>query len=108
MPGLPDVTEVRLWCRAAPTSITDAQLAQVIDAEAINQSLVCRVPVAPDEYPSDLAQALLRRVARALSARGVPLGLVGDPASEAGQLRLGQFDAEVERHEGPRRLVVFG
>jgi hypothetical protein len=55
-----------------------------------------------------LAQALYRRVGREVAGKGVPLGLVGDPASESGALMLATFDAEVERLEGPARMVVFG
>lgn len=92
----------------AQTAITDDQLQVVIDGELTGQAMICRVPEDPAEYPSQLAQALYRRVARVLSGRQVPLGIVGDAASEYGATRLATFDPEIERIEGPTRIVVFG
>lgn len=113
--GFPAVSDVRAWCQISAASLTDAQLQQVVDAEQANQALYCRVPTTgdppvldPSSWPAALSQAIYRRVAREVAGRGVPLGLVGDPASEAGALRLATFDAEVERLEGPYRMVVFG
>lgn len=112
--AFPTTDEVRAWCSLARTSLSDEQLQQVIDAELQNQGAYCRMPRLPDNvpdpdgYPPMLAQALYRRVGREVASRGVPLGLIGDPASEAGMQRLAQFDAEIERIEGPARLVVFG
>lgn len=106
--GFPSVSEVRAWCQISAASLADAQLQQVMDAEQANQALSCRVPELVDDFPPALAQAIYRRVAREVAGRGVPLGLVGDAASEAGAQRLATFDAEVERLEGPYRMVVFG
>lgn len=108
--AVPTVGEVRAWCQIASTSLTDVQLTQVMDGELDQQQLYCRWSGSPDPatYPAALAQALYRRVGRQVAGRGVPLGLVGDPASEAGAQRLATFDAEVERLEGPYRMVVFG
>lgn len=106
--AVPSVSEVRAWCQVASTSLTDVQLQLVMDGELDQQQLYCSWDGAPDTYPAALAQALYRRVGRVVAGRGVPLGLVGDPASEAGAMRLATFDAEVERLEGPYRLVVFG
>lgn len=106
--ALPTVAEVRAWCQIPSTSLSDAQLEQVMDGELSQQQLYCRWDGSPESYLPALAQALYRRVGRQVAGRGVPLGLVGDPASEAGAQRLATFDAEVERLEGPYRLVVFG
>lgn len=105
----PPVTlpQVRAWVGVSPTQVTDEQLATVLGAEVALQAQACAVPVV-GPLPDHLVQALYRRVARVLAARQVPLGLVGDPASEAGQARLATFDAEVERLEGGVRRVVFG
>ena len=108
MAGLPSLDAVRAWAQIPRTAIDDVALQQVLDAEVDNQSRYCRVPVDPDAFPEMLAQALYRRVAREVAGRGIPLGLLGDPASESGGLRLATFDAEVERLEGPLRMVVFG
>lgn len=106
--AVPSTEDVRRWVQAPSTAITDEQLDQVIAAELENQAAMCTVPADPDDYPAMLAQALYRRVARELASRQVPLGVVGDTASEMGAARLATFDAEVERIEGPARMVVFG
>ena len=108
MPGVPSVVEVREWLLVAPTSITDAQLQLVIDGELDGQRKLCRVPVEPESYPDSLREGLYRRVGRFLASRQIPLGLYGDPASEYGATRLAMFDPEIERTEGPYRIVVFG
>lgn len=99
----PTVGQVREWTGVSVASISDAALGLVVDAEIVNQARVCRVcPYAPDLY-----QAVLRRCGRELAARGIPLGM-SSAESEYGPARLASFDAEVERLEGPSRLVVFG
>lgn len=99
---------MRAWVGVSPTQVTDDQLTTVISSEVALQAQACTVPPDSMPLPDHLTQALYRRVARVLAARQVPLGLVGDPASEAGQARLATFDAEVERLEGGVRRVVFG
>jgi len=55
----------------------------------------------------DQIAAFYRRCARAIAAKGVPLGTM--PGSdEFGPQRLASFDAEIERYEGPTRRFVFG
>jgi hypothetical protein len=105
--AVPSTDDVRKWVNVPATSVSDEQLSQVITAERQNQADACTVPVAEADYPEVLAQALYRRVARQLAGRQVPLGVVGD-GSEYGPASLATFDAEVERLEGPRRMVVFG
>ena len=105
---MPTLAAVRLWLRASPTDVSDEQLAQVVEGELDDQSKACRLPADVDAYPAVLAQALYRRVGRELAGRQVPLGLVGDPASEYGSSTLASWDAEVERLEGRYRVVVFG
>lgn len=102
------VAAVRAWVRVPATVVSDEQLGRVIGGELLLQAQACSVPPPGAPYPAHLAQALYRRVARVLAARQVPLGLIGDPASEAGAQRLAMFDAEVERLEGGTRRVVFG
>lgn len=102
------MADVREWLLVAPTSVTDAQLQLVIDGELGNQAELCRVPEDPNAYPQALAEGLYRRVGRFLASRQVPLGLYGDPASEYGPTAVPSFDAEIERVEGPFRIVVFG
>jgi hypothetical protein len=105
--AVPSTDDVRKWVNVPATSVSDAQLSQVITSERLNQAASCTVPLAEADYPEDLAQSLYRRVARQLAGRQIPLGIVGD-GSEYGPATLATFDAEVERLEGPRRMVVFG
>lgn len=106
--GYPDLAEVRAWLGTPDTVISDEQLQMVLDAEAAAQTIACTVPADPLLLPADLHAALLRRCARAVAARGVPLGLAGGEAYEFGPTRLPGFDAEIERLEGGRRRFVFG
>jgi hypothetical protein len=83
----------------------------VLDAELTNQAKACRRtdPATATEIPytADLYQAVLRRCARHLAARGIPLGQT--PGSEEfGPTRLSTFDGEIERLEGYDRGFWFG
>lgn len=98
-----DPAEVRLWIGVPATVLSDAQLQDVIDAETSAQALICTID---DDTESDLKQAALRRVGRAVAARNIPTGLV--PGSEFGLMRLPLIDAEIERYEGPHRKTVLG
>lgn len=107
----PTVDQVRKWTGVALSSIDDEQLAMVVDAEKFNQAKACRLvdPATgtPYEYTPDLYQAVLRRCARHLAARGIPLGQT--PGSdEFGPTRLATFDGEIERLEGYDRGFHFG
>lgn len=99
----PTVAQVRNWTGVTVGSISDTDLQIIIDAEVCAQARVCRV----DPYTPDLYQAVLRRCGRELAARGIPLGVTSGE-SEYGPARLATFDAEVERLEGPLRIVVTG
>lgn len=103
----PTVEDIRAWCEIGP-AITDGQLSAVLAAETELQA--ARLNPRPDNYPtempSSLAQALLRRCARELAARGVPLGVTG--ADEYGPVVLPSFDTEIERLEAPWRDIPVG
>lgn len=101
--GPPVLDQVRKWTGVTVTSISDVELQIVIEAEVVGQAEVCRV----EPYNAALYQAVLRRCGRELAARGVPLGMTSGE-SEYGSTRLSAFDAEIERLEGPFRIVVFG
>ena len=110
MAAVPTVGDVRDWCGISPTSLTDDQVQGVLDAELANQARLCRLVsegTPPDDFPASLRQAIFRRCGREFSGKQVPLGVIGDPSSEYGSQRLLTFDAEVERLEGPYRIVVF-
>lgn len=98
----PTVEDVRLWAQVPATSVSDELLGHVLAAELGIQAELCGV----EPYTDALYQAALRRCARELAARGVPLGMTGD--AELGTARLATFDAEVERLERTSRLGVLG
>lgn len=109
MTALPTTERVRAWCGVAVTSLSNEDLKVIYDGEAANQHKVCRTPDPADplERTDDQISAFYRRCARAIAAKGVPLGMM--PGSdEYGPARLSAFDADIERYEGPTRRFVFG
>lgn len=104
----PSIADIRAWCQVGPTVVTDEMLGTVRDAEIELQSAACTGlgELYPGEMPSSLAQALMRRVARQLAARGVPLGVTG--ADEYGPMVLPAYDTEIARLEAPWRAIPVG
>jgi hypothetical protein len=100
------LAEVRAWLQVPVSTLSDPQLQQVLDAETLLQARACRLPEDGTLTP-DLIQAVYRRVGREVAARGVPLGMLGAD-SEYGPSRLSRWDSEIDRLEGPNRVVVFG
>jgi hypothetical protein len=99
------LARVRAWCQVSSTSLSDDQLTLIIAAELALQASVATLAASAPAYPPELEQALYRRCARQIAARGLPLGQLGD-AAEYGPLRLAGFDAEIERLEDPYVPVV--
>lgn len=85
-------------------SFTDAEIQDALDAETDAQRRACRVPAT---YPNDLRQALLRRVARNLALRQLPIMVLRGDA-EAGSVVPPGRDAEVRRLEAGHRRMVMG
>ncbi len=110
---LPPLEDVRRWLSLPATSLGDEDLTRVLEAEARLQAAACRVPVDDPLLPTtyvpgaEHTQALFRRVGREVAAKGLPLGVMGAD-SEYGPSRLSRWDAEIDRLEGPTRVVVFG
>lgn len=102
MSSPPTREQVRSWLKVSPAQVSDEELDQILAGEVVNQAKVCTV----EPYGADLRDAVYRRCARHLAARGTPLGLTGD--AEYGAARLPFFDSEIERLEGPSREFVFG
>jgi hypothetical protein len=92
--GMPDLEDVDVYL--GEHSWTDEELQDALDAEAAAQRRACTIPA---NYPADLRQALLRRVARNLSMRRLTLSVQrGD--NEAGDITvLPGRDPEVRRFE---------
>lgn len=99
---MPDSAEALEYL--GPTSATESDVQGALNAEAAAQRSVCKVPAA---YPADLREALLRRVARNLAMRGLPVAVLqGD--GDVGNTILPGSDPEVRRLEGPHRKRVTG
>lgn len=99
------LAEVRAFIQVPISALSDDQLQVLLDGETANQARMCRVD--PVIIEPTLDEALQRRVARAVAARGVPLGLLGD-SGEYGPVAMRRFDGEIERIEQPWRRFVFG
>lgn len=100
---MPDLAACKEYLGIDDTS-RDAEVQSALTAEAAAQRAMCRVPAA---YPADLAEALLRRVARNLALRMLPLAVLrGD--GEAGDTILPGRDPEVKRLEAPHRRLRMG
>lgn len=108
MPGPPSIVDVFDYL-GPDTGVDDAAVESAYAAESASQAARCRVPDEDTVWPSDLAEALCRRVAHNLALRSLPLG-VQAAMSEGGvqQTRVGGLDAEVRRLEGPYRKLVVG
>ena len=107
LPGVPDLATVRAWVDVPAAEISDDQLRAIIAAELDLQLTACGWDEGP--YPGALAQALLRRCARHVAARSLPLGTLPPGTTglggEYGALWLPRLDAEIERFEGPFREI---
>ena len=105
MPGTvpPTVTDVRAWTSVTVQSLSDAQVQQILDTENALQAAACKWG---DEYPPNLAQAILRRCAREIAGRQLPLGLTADTTGEYAPVRLPAYDVEIERLEAPFRVIA--
>lgn len=101
--GYPDLNAIRAWVQVPATVIDDATLGHVAAAEQELQAALCQVDATVQE---PIYQAFLRRVARHLAGRGVPLGILAADA-EYGTVRLARFDSEIGRLEGPYRVRAF-
>jgi hypothetical protein len=103
--AMPDLDAAKTYLQIDPLDTTqDDEITEALDAEAAAQRSVCRVPAA---YPADLREALLRRVARNLALRRLPLMVLRGDA-EAGDTVLPGRDPEVRRLEAPHRKLRMG
>jgi hypothetical protein len=113
MPLPPTVADVRAWAGVTPADISNDQITLILSSEAELQGAACDFyPEDIPELPEPLVQALLRRCARAIAARGLPLGSLpattsgmGDPYGMPRSMLLPRLDAEVERYEAPFRVI---
>jgi hypothetical protein len=103
--AMPDLDAAKTYLQIDLDDTTqDDEITEALDAEAAAQRSVCRVPAA---YPADMREALLRRVARNLALRRLPLMVLRGDA-EAGDTVLPGRDPEVRRLESPHRKLRMG
>jgi hypothetical protein len=88
------------------TAVYEDEHHGTLHSEFDHQATVCRVPAA---YPRPLLQALLRRGARAMALKNMPLG-VQNTITDAGPsaVRVGFSDPEIRRLEAPWRRRAVG
>jgi hypothetical protein len=99
---MPVLTAAEVKARlGASSSASEAQVAEALAAEKAAQAKVCVTPADDAAWPADLEAALVRRVARYLALKGLPLGLQ-TAMSEAAvvQTRI-PFDNDIARLEAP-------
>ena len=102
--GMPTVDDVARYLGQSASSWDRGTLQDALDAERSDQRARCGERA---QYPDALRQALLRRVARNLAMRRLPLAVnVGD--ADGGSLVLPGRDPEVRRLEAPYRRLVVG
>ena len=99
----PDLAAVKLYL--GQTSATDAEIADALAAETDDQNAKCDVPAV---YPPALGQALKRRVAVNLAARGVPIAEVTTFEGGTTQNRVPYKDPVVIGYEAPYRRMELG
>jgi len=105
--GAPTVTEVTEYLADSAGSWDEFVIQQALDAEQSDQLARVRLPTNSDgsqTYPPALKEALCRRVAHNLAARGNPLGVQATVTeTTAINTYLPGSDAEVRRLEAPWR-----
>lgn len=111
---LPDLTEVEDYLGMVNV-VGDHHIQRALNAEIAAQKATVRAryfdPDQQDTYPysDDLRLALLRRVARNLALKKLPIMVAGLSSDDAGdRLVLPGRDPEVRRLESPYRKMVIG
>lgn len=110
--AIPTLEETRVYIGVPATALSDEDLTRIYAAQQAEQVARCAWPADPldpdaDTYPDALGQAFLRRVQREVSAKNLPLGMVGVDAGEYGPSRLPFLDSLVEENERPYRKQVL-
>lgn len=100
---MPDATDVLVYL--GETSVIESEATLVLAAEAAAQRARCRVSAG---YSADLREALLRRCARNLAARSVPVTQFTSFEGLGTSTRVPQNDPEIARLEAPYRRLVVG
>lgn len=102
---VPGLAEVKAYLSTGGgTSAEDDVIQGALTAEMRAQSRVCNIP---STYPEDLGEALMRRVARNLAARAVPVAQITSFDGGQQSSRVPTRDPEIIRLEGPFRKAVL-
>lgn len=103
--ALPTASELLGYLGLDETSADLTTLGAVLVAEAAAQARRCTIP---DPYPDDLREALLRRCARNLAARAVPIATFNSFEGGGQSARVPTKDAEIARLEAPFLTLMVG
>lgn len=103
--GMPTVSDLQTYLGDDATRWTTPDLTSVLAAETDAQRAVCRVPA---EFTNDLREALLRRCARNLAARAVPVTTYTAFDGGVSSTRVPLADPEIQRLESPYRRRRVG
>ncbi|KAA1424315.1 hypothetical protein [Nocardioides antri] len=102
----PSLDDVLSYLSQAGHSWDSSDIESAFKAEKAAQARACAVPADDAVWPSDLTEALCRRVAANLAVRALPLGIQASMSEMAvATARVGGGDREVERLEGPWRSI---
>ena len=97
----PTEADVIAYLGLTPGTEDAAQVTEALESALAAQERACTV----QPYPATLRRAAIRRTARSLAARSVPLGYISDLGEFGGAATLRRWDAEVEELEGPDRII---
>jgi hypothetical protein len=111
---IPDLAEIRHWLGVDESDLDEGELGRIYRAELGLQVQYNRT----EPYTDWLAMALFRRCARAAAAKGLPLGTLpaqmtgwpdayGVPPTGVSGGVIPRLDSEIERYEGPSRVIAF-
>ena len=103
--GYPDLPTLRGEIGVPGTVMDDETLTLIAGSE--QEGVESAYDTGVSTLPDRLYQVFIRSVARAVAARGVPLGILAADA-EYGTVRLSLRDSEITRLGGMHRKRVFG
>lgn len=104
--GYPDLATIRLEIGVPVTVLSDEILVLVAGSEQDGVNTSYEWAAVNGLLPDRLYEVFVRNVARAVAARGVPLGMVATDA-EFGVARLTTRDSEITRVGGMYRKRTF-
>lgn len=102
--GFPDLATIRSEIGVPATVLADDILDKIAGSE--QDGVRSSYDWGTGDLPDRMYEVFIRSVARAVAARGVPLGILAADA-EYGTVRLSMRDSEVTRVGGMHRKRVF-